>query len=180
MPEREESEGCVVEELIKLDDEEGITNKAIEVFLAERTMDWGEESGTWRWDDYIKEERERKGGRDLGEEKATQTVETGIERERIVTLVKTFPNLMKEDGLLPLPTEVDKLVVGEPRREWKQGGGLSSSPATSKGIPGGTSPYLPRLEGSVVIHPCCRTTCSVLSAPLTAPTTTSLFGVKKL
>ena len=51
-------------ELIKLDDKEGITNKAIEVFLAERTMDWGEESGTWRWDEGIKEEREKGRERD--------------------------------------------------------------------------------------------------------------------
>ena len=49
----EESEGCAVGELIKLDDEERGTNRAIEVFLAERTRDWGEESGDWRWDEVI-------------------------------------------------------------------------------------------------------------------------------
>ena len=46
----EANEGCVVGELIKLDNDECMTNKAIEVFLAERTKDWGEESGEWRWD----------------------------------------------------------------------------------------------------------------------------------
>ena len=179
MPKGEESKGCVVGELIKLDDEEGTTNKAIEVFLAERTMDWGEELGTWRWDECIKEEKERRGG-DWVEDKVTQMVETGLERERIATLVKTFPNLMKEDGLLPLPTATDKPLGGEPRKEWRQGGGSSFSPMMIKETPGGVSPYLPRLEGSAVIYPCCRTTCSVLSAPLTAQNIISHLGMKKL
>ena len=41
MSKTEESGGCAVGELIKLDDDESVSNKAVEVFLAERSRDWG-------------------------------------------------------------------------------------------------------------------------------------------
>ena len=166
-------------ELIKLDDDECMTNKAIEVFLAERTKDWGEESGEWRWDEVIKEERGERGADGGKEEKSTQTRETGAEREKIVTLVKNFPNLMKEDGLLPLPKEIGKIGAGEHPGGWKPGVGLASRPAMDRGTLGGASPFLPRLEGSVVVHPCCRTTCSVLTVSTANQSATIHFGGKK-
>ena len=166
-------------ELIKLDDEEGGANRAIEVFLAERTRDWGEESGDWRWDEVIKEEGGEKGGDREREEKSTQTRETGAERERIATLVKNFPNLMREDGLLPLPKELSQTGARESKEGWKPGGGMASRPTMDKATPGGVSPFLPRLEGSTVVHPCCRTTCSVLTASVASPNAITRFGVKK-
>ncbi|XP_078244616.1 uncharacterized protein LOC140705774 [Pogona vitticeps] len=171
--------GCAVGELIKLDEEEGGVNKAIEVFLAERTRDWGEESSEWRWDEVIKEGKEERGTDREKEEKGTQTRETGAERERIATLVKNFLNLMKEDGLLPLPKELSQAGVRESKEGWKPGGGMAFRPTMDKATPGGVSPYLPRLEGSTVVHPCCRTTCSVLTASVANPNATVRFGVRK-
>ena len=106
-------------------------------------------------------------------------VETGVEREKTATLVKTFPNLMREDGLLPLPKEVAKVGAGIQQEGWKSGVDLANPSVVDRGIRGGTSPFLPRLEGSVVIHPCCRTTCSVLSAPVGNKNWVTHFGGKK-
>ena len=176
----EESKGCVVGELIKLDEEEGGTNKVVEVFLAERSKDWGEELGDWRWDDDIKEEKRRDREVQPGVEREVQTDETGEERERIVKLVKSFPNLTKEDALLPMPPELKRIGWGEQKKGWIREVGSITPLLEHHKTPYGVSPYLPRLEGSVVKHPCCATTCVVLSASLWNTNPTSLFGVKKM
>ena len=78
----EVNEGCVLGELIKIDDTEGGSNKAIKVFLAEgRQKKEKEKLTTWRCE--IKEE-ERSGWRQLElKDEAVQMVETGEERDRI-------------------------------------------------------------------------------------------------
>ena len=145
----EEHEGCVVGELIRLDDDESGTNKAVEVFLAERMKDWGEELETWRWDDPIKEEESERKGSEEKREESTQTVETGVEREKVAALVKTFPNLMKEDGLLPLLKGIAKVGLGARPEGWKSGMDPANTLVVDRETLGGASPFLP------VIHPCC-------------------------
>ena len=74
------NEGCVVGELINLDDIEGGNNKAIEVFLAEgRQEGEKEELKSWRWDEIKEEERKGYGQLELKDE-AVQMIETEAER----------------------------------------------------------------------------------------------------
>ena len=86
---------------------------------------------------------------------------------------------MKEDGLLPLPKEISKVGACEFPRGWRPGVGSASRPMMDRETLGGASPFLPRLEGSVVVHPCCRTSCSVLTASAASPNVIARFGGKK-
>ena len=144
----------------------------MEVFLAEsRSKDWGEELDDWRWED-IKEEGRKERRESSWEEKSVQTDERGEERERIAKLVKDFPNLMKEDGLLPVPPELRKRNQGEPKEGWSRE--MGSIIRVSEVMRD------PRLAGSVVKHPCCGTTCAVLSAPIQNMMPTFPPGVKRI
>ena len=109
-----------------------------------------------------------------------QTDETGEQRDRIAKLVKDFPNLMKGGGLLPTPPDQHLKVVSEQSERWRW---EVTSPILGSGkkeIPCDTRPYLPRLEGSQVLHPCCGTACAVLSAPLQSQVTSSILGAKRM
>ena len=164
------SEGCVVGELIKLNDGGTGNTKAVEVFLAEgKQKQIREELDLWRWDD-IKEEEE---GRQMKQEdRSVQNEETGEERDRTAKLRRDFSNLMTGGGLLPNPPDPPKKDKDEQKGGWNWGA-VSPTPASGmREIPFGSSPYFPRLEGAHVKHPCCGTVCVVLSVPAQNPATT--------
>ena len=73
----EESEGCVVGELIKLDDEGAGSTKAVEVFLAEGRLGRG---GARRLEMGGYKGKGRRGREPPGEEKSVQTEETSGKR----------------------------------------------------------------------------------------------------
>ena len=104
-----ETEGCVVGELIKIDDGEIEWSKAVEVFLAEgRQKQKRVELDLMKWDE-IKEEEEKEEAQKTKDDKKIQTEERGETRYKFINLAKEFPNLLTRGSLLPdPPSEIKK------------------------------------------------------------------------
>ena len=83
-------DGCIVEELIKIDDGEMGRSKAVEVFLAEgrQRQKWAE-LDLMKWDE-IKEEEGKEEGQKKKDDKSVQMEETGMTRYQLIDLVKEF------------------------------------------------------------------------------------------
>ncbi|XP_078233236.1 uncharacterized protein LOC110090082 isoform X3 [Pogona vitticeps] len=114
------------------------------------------------------------------EDRGVQTDETGEARDRCVKLLKDFPNLMVGGGLLSTPADPHGKDNYKPRGGWNWG---TASPKTASGMkknPAGSSPFLPRLEGTHVKHPCCNTVCAVLSIPVQNPVIRYSIGVRRI